>query len=95
MGFAEKAEGFNDFFVNIGLMSSYIPVSNDNFETHLKELSKENFVFPNITPEIILETVSKLKPNNSSGKDKISTKLQKEIIESIVYPLAYLFNIFF
>ena len=52
-------------------------------------------MFPNITPEIILETVSRLKPNNSSGKDKISTKLQKEIIESIVYPLAYLFNIFF
>jgi len=50
-------------------LSSYIPDSNVNFETYLKEPSEENFVFANITPEIILEIVSKLKPKNSSGKD--------------------------
>ena len=52
-------------------------------------------MFANITPEIILETLSKLKPKNSSGKDNISTKLLKEIIESIVYPIAHLFNLSF
>jgi len=45
--------------------------------------------------QIILETVSKLKPKNGSGKDNISTKLLKEIIESIVYPIAHLFNLSF
>ena len=35
------------------------------------------------------------KPKNSSGKDNISTKLLKEIIESIVYPIAHLFNLSF
>ncbi len=33
------------FFVNVGpRLSSYIPDSNVNFETYLKEPSKENFV---------------------------------------------------
>ena len=73
-------------------MSSYIPDSN-NFETYFNEPSEENFVFANITPEIILETGSKLKPKNSSGKDNISTKLLKEIVDSIVFP--YLFNLSF
>ena len=39
--------------------------------------------------------MSKLKPKTSSGKDNISTKLLKEIIESIVYPIAHLFNLSF
>ena len=89
-----RLEGFNDYFVNVGpRLFSYIPDSNVNFETYLKEPSKENFVFANITPEIILETMSKNKPKNSLGKDNISTKLLKEIIERIVYPLAHLFNL--
>ena len=96
MGSAEIAEGFNDFFVSVGpRLSSYIPDSNNNFETYLKEPSKESFVFANITPEIMLETVSKLEPKNSSGKENISTKLLKEIVDGIVFPIAHLFNLSF
>ena len=70
--------------MNIGpRLSSYILDSNVNFETYLKVPSKKNFEFANITPEIILETVSKLKLKNSSGKDNICTKLRKEIDDSI------------
>ena len=62
-------EGFNDFFVSVGpRLSSYIPESNFTFESYLNESINENFVFANITPDIILETVSKLKPKNSSGR---------------------------
>ena len=75
-------------------LSSYIPESNVTFETYLNESLNENIVFANITPEIILETVSKLKPKYSSGKDNISTKLMKEIIDCIDYPTAHLFNLF-
>ena len=52
-------------------------------------------MFANITTEIILETVSKLKPENSSGKDNISTKLLKEIVDSIFFPTAHFFNLSF
>ena len=88
-------EGFNDFFVSVGpRLSSYIPESNVTLETCLNESINENFVFANITPKIILETVSKLKPKNSSRKDNIFTKLVKEIIDCIDYPTAHLFNLF-
>ena len=63
-------------------MSSYVPDSNVNFETSLKELTEENFMFENATLEIILETVSKPKPKTSSGKNIFSTTL---IIEINVY----------
>jgi len=76
-------------------LSSYIPESNVTFETYLNESINENLVFANITPEIFLETVSKLKPKKSSGKDNISTKLLKEIIDCIDYPIAHLFNLSF
>ena len=75
-------------------LSSYIPESKVTLETCLNESINENFVFANITPKIILETVSKLKPKNSSGKDNIFTKLVKEIIDCIDYPTAHLFNLF-
>ena len=81
------------FFVNVG--PSYIPESNVTSETYLNESIHESFFKANITPDIILETVSKLKPKNSSGKDNISTKLLKEIIDCINYPIAHLFHLFF
>jgi len=37
--------------------------------------------------------VSKLKPKSSSGKYNISTKLLKEIVDIIVFPIAHLFNL--
>ena len=35
---------------------------------------------------MVLESVNKLKTKNSAGKDNISTKFPKDIIESIIYP---------
>ena len=72
-------------------ISSYILETNVTFVTYLNAFINETFVFANITPEIILDTVSILKPKNSSGKDNISTKLLKEIIDCIDYPIAHLF----
>jgi len=37
-------------------LSSYSPESNVTFETYLNESIIENFVFANISPDIILET---------------------------------------
>ena len=76
-------------------ISSYILETNVTFVTYLNAFINETFVFANITPEIILDTVTILKPKNSSGKDNISTKLLKEIIDCIDYPIAHLFNLSF
>ena len=51
----EIAQGFNDFFSNIGPeLASHIPDSGRDFREFLSEEIKENFVFANITDEIIM-----------------------------------------
>ena len=53
----------------------------------------EDFIFNKITPEIVTEAATKLKTKNSSGNDKISTKLLKNILPCIMDPLVHLFNL--
>ena len=45
-----------------------------------------------INPEQIVEITKKLKPKLSTGHDDISTKLLKESIECIKYPLTHIIN---
>ena len=93
-GMQEITEGFNDFFSSIGSnLASEIPPSETNFESYLGNPLNENFIFANITEEIVLDTLKLLKSKNSSGHDKISTKLMKEIMPSIIIPVVYLFNL--
>ena len=92
----KTAEGFNEFFVNLGPnLANLIPESDKTFNHYLKDAVYEKFVFSNLTPEIVLESVNKLKTKNSEGKDNISSKLLKDIIESIIYPVTHLFNLLF
>ena len=45
-----------------------------------------------IEPYQVIEIASKLKPKISSGHDEISSKLLKETIEYIKYPLTHIIN---
>ena len=54
-----------------------------------------NFIFQNITADIIYSTLSKLKPKNSSSHDNISTKLLIQIMPCIISPVVHLFNLSF
>ena len=65
------------------------------FSDYLTEKTDENFVFANMTPDIINDALSKLKTKNSSGPDIISTNLLKLIMPSIMGPICYLFNMSF
>ena len=95
-GSAEIAEGFNDFFINIGPnLSKRIPPSNKDFSEYLDNPCSKNFVFANITPAIINEALSKLKSKNSSGHDKISSNMLKFIAPTVIQPLCHLFNLSF
>ena len=51
----------------------------------------ENFVFANMTPDIVNDALKKLKIKNSSGPYKISTNLLKSIIPIIMGPISHLF----
>ena len=82
------------FFSSIGSkLADKIPPAKNNFESYLGNATEENFVFANITEDIVMDTLKLLKSKNSSGPDKISTKLLKEIIPSIIIPIVYLFNL--
>ena len=54
---------------------------------------EENFIFKQITLQLLLETAGTLKGKNSSGPDNISSKLLKKILPIITIPLCYLFNL--
>ena len=92
----EIANGFNDFFSNIGpQLADKIPTSSKHFLDFMPLPVAENFVFANITPEIVLNNVKKLKSKSSSGPDHVSSKLLKDIIHVIAEPLAHVFNLSF
>ena len=88
------ANGFNDFFVNIGpKLVNEIPSSEKHFSTFLKDPVKQDFIFANVTHQAVLECLSRLKSKKSAGNDKISTSLLKEIMPSILNPIVHLFNL--
>ena len=95
-GSFDIAQGFNNFFSNIGPeLASQIPLSGKNFSDYLSEEVKENFIFANITEEIILDNLKKIKTKNSAGPDNISSRLLKEIIGVLLKPLVHVFNLSF
>ena len=95
-GAQEIADGFNEFFSNIGKqLADAIPDTTDHFSKFLGEPTVQSFTFQKVSPKIIYETLSSLKTKNSYGCDKISTKLLKEIIPCIMDPIIHLFNLSF
>ena len=95
-GSLEIANGFNDFFADIGpKLAKKIPKAKKHFSNFLTEPTKEHFVFGKVTPIIIDKALDKLKSKNSSGIDKISSKLLKYIVDAIMIPLCHVFNLSF
>lgn len=98
VGSQQIAAGFNEFFVNVGPnLAKKVPESKIDFKTFMPNIpeEQENFVFANVSPELIYNTLARLKTKKSSGKDGISTHLLKQIITSIIDPVTYLFNLSF
>ena len=92
----EIAQGFNDFFANIGPeLAAKISNTETSYKDYLGPETNTRFVFANMTEELILDATKSLKTKHSSGPDGISTYLLKEIIQIIARPLAYIFNLSF
>ena len=91
------AEYFNNFFSSVGSRtSSSIPQLNiDPLDLMNNEFIKDSmFLIPTDVKEII-EIALSVKSKTSTGHDKISNKLVKEIIPSIAKPLVHIFNVSF
>ena len=55
---------------------------------------KSNSMFTKPPVELeIMKIVDQLKPNKSAGHDKIGNFIIKEVIDEIVKPLTYIFNL--
>ena len=88
------ADGFNDFFSSIGSkIAENIPNSESNFHSFLGEKNDTNFNFGIVTKKNLLYALNKLKSKKSCGEDNISIFLIKEVINEIIDPLVYLFNL--
>ena len=91
----EIANGFNDFFSNIGpQLADKIPTSSKHFLDFMPLPVAENFFLPTLHQKLFFK---KLKSKSSSGPDHVSSKLLKDIIHVhvIAEPLAHVFNLSF
>ena len=96
LGDKNIAEGFNNFFSSIGPdLAKIIPPSAGNFSSFLGKKVDANFIFCQVTPELLTKIAGTLKNKTSFGPDNISSKLLKIILPQIVDPLCHLFNLSF
>ena len=91
----EISNAFNTYFVNVGAnLSKGINESKESYFNYLNNMeSNPNTIYlMPCTEEEILKIIRELKPKTSSGYDKISNKLLKDISDSIIKPLTKLLN---
>ena len=90
------ANGFNTFFSTIGnTLADGIANTANQFKDFLGDRVVNEFVFAQVTPDIIKEVAKGMAPKTSSGPDNLSSKLLKDILMLIVDPLCHLFNLSF
>ena len=88
------AEGFNNFFSEIGTkLSDDIQDNGVSYQSYLKNPTEENFAFKQVTIESILEVGSSLKSKNSAGIDNLSSKQLKNCLPHLATQLSHLFNL--
>ena len=76
------ANGFNEYFVEIGpQMANTITTNSENatFLNNLTRPTNSNFQIETINQETVKTIIDKLKPKTSSGRDKMSNILLKYI----------------
>ena len=87
------AEGFNEYFSNIGPnLASNIDSSNYNFETHVKNAKSEFAAFQDVTVSYVSHLLHGLSSNKATGIDKISCKIIKLATLVISDSLTLIFN---
>ena len=87
------AEGFNEYFSNIGPnLAGNIDSSNYNFEKHVKNAKSEFSAFQHVTVSHVSHLLHGLSSNKATGIDKISCKIIKLAAPVISDSLTLIFN---
>ena len=88
------ANGFNNFFVNIGpSLAKIIPKCKDSlFTQFLPDKIEDTMFLQPVTEEDIMQQVNNAKNNKSKDHDQFDMCLVKKIIPYIVKPLAHICN---
>ena len=88
------ANEFNMYFTNIGTdLANKINTGENDFRRHLLRMHCESsFSFNYTTPGDVSKLISKLKPKNSAGHDRMSTKLLQKIRSSLSPALSLIIN---
>ena len=76
--YKDIAEGFNNFFINIGQkLQQNLPVPVKSITDYLGNKVSSTFIFNLIDDKDIIEECSKLKPKTSQGLDILSNQIIK------------------
>ena len=87
------AEGFNDYFSNIGPdLASKIDTPNLNFQTYIEKAKSEFSAFQPVIVSNVYHLLHGLSSNKATGVDKISSKIIKIAAPAISDSLTYIFN---
>ncbi len=87
------AEGFNDYFSNIGPdLASKIDTSDYNFETYITNTKSEFSAFQPVTVSNVCRLLDGISNNKATGIDKISCKIIKLAAPAISDSLTLIFN---
>lgn len=87
----EIADGFNNFFANVGSLASKIGESN-NSTTYIKCLNSSSLYLRGVEENEVISIVHKFTNKRSKDFNDIDMWLVKEIINYIVTPFTYICN---
>ena len=92
----EIAEGFNNFFANIGYNVNHnVPRADRDFTTYMPYHNAQSIFLSPLVPEDILSITNKFKQKTSYGADGVSTKLLTKTIDKIINPITHIINLTF
>ena len=96
-GKTEIANGFNDFFVNVGpKLAENIPVHNDiNVTNYMVDRNDKTMFLSPVNENEVMNTIQKCKNKTSEDSDNITMKFLKEVFQYILKPFTRICNLSF
>jgi len=92
----KTCDNLNSYFCTVGeKLAAKISSNRQDFINYCDTPLPNSMFCAPVTPDEIKSIVSKFRNNKSPGSDNIGPKLLKSVLDIIVYPLVYLYNLSF